>query len=351
MKHVCNMWTFSYILSEENCSFSILEYKQKIWWFAQGRHQVSAHKSWISPLKSQYICLFNVEQPVSGLLLPPLLQCRDLKQRQMPPKRQVTVIQKALPSRWKSRWGHWKRQWSKPWKKKAKKTRKSKKNKKSKGSHKETRNRGPCNQRSRTVSPERTRSPSPSRTRSPSRFGRAETFWDYSCEFNLMFNKGCCFCQWLQVSNRGAWCGCDRAKPVAATGCPVFLGSQYVSKSFHSDSTNVHTYLYHYIYIYLYIYIYISIKFVFNLVMIDAMARFWWICKCRDGDTWRKWSGSVMTVFLLWFWHMDSVAHLNVELFFVFDIRWCWVGKLSYFHQLWCSFLKHLHPVSRFNVQ
>ena len=28
------------------------------------------------------------------------------------------------------------------------------------------------------------------------------------------------------------------------------------------------------IYIYLYIYIYISIKFVFNLVMIDAMARF-----------------------------------------------------------------------------
>lgn len=61
-------------------------------------------------------------------------------------------------------------------KKKAKKTRKSKKNKKSKGSHKETRNRGPCNQRSRTVSPERTRSPSPSRTRSPSRFGRAETF-------------------------------------------------------------------------------------------------------------------------------------------------------------------------------
>ena len=121
MKHVCNMWTFSYILSEENCSFSILEYKQKIWWFAQGRHQVSAHKSWISPLKSQYICLFNVEQPVSGLLLPPLLQCRDLKQRQMPPKRQVTVIQKALPSRWKSRWGHWKRQWSKPWKKRPRK--------------------------------------------------------------------------------------------------------------------------------------------------------------------------------------------------------------------------------------
>ena len=37
---------------------------------------------------------------------------------------------------------------------------------------------------------------------------------------------------------------------------------------------HIFTIIYIYIYLYIYIYIYISIKFVFNLVMIDAMARF-----------------------------------------------------------------------------